>query len=1038
MEKADDRAANRDATGSSPVRTVVVNPDPPSDAPKNQAHLPNNWQARMSTLKERMNYLFCSEVLCDVHFLVGKYFKQRIPAHKFVLSAGSAVFNAMFNGPFKENSDDDIELPDVEPAAFLGMLSFLYKDEVDISPDCVMTMLYTAKKYAIPALEKTCVDYLKTNLNPGNAFLLLTQARLFDEQQLAELCLDIIDKHTGDAMFAEDFVDTDVATLCVVLKRNTLRIVEAKLFQAVLLWSKAECERQKLQCTPENQRVVLDEVLPLIRFPLMTIEEFATGPAQSQVLSDREMVNLFLHFTVHPKPKTCYVDVPRSCMTGKELSVVRFGETESRWGYSGTSDKIRFVVDRRIFVFGFGLYGSINPTPQEYKVTISLMRSGCTKHLALVDTTFCSDGTADRFRVHFPEPVEVLPNVSYTAAALVTGPDTFYGTNGLSKVTVDCPLGGKITFHFAYAAGNNNGTSVDDGQLPEILFYVEDLPRNSFQLGLRYERDDTAEADFELVVARLQALITTIVNLNSFVKFIISYSPSLDHFEDSKLRFFAKFVTDVDYLNSEANSKATVKECITRGGAVCINPVMLIMDKRVKENTASKECGSGDQLRASAKRLRTNDETEEMTVMIHLMSDLSFLTYKDDVSTYWPNYYFTGYVVGLIANEVNCERLISRSQNNCNRENFHPALFHIYIGTLWIVQVLRVQEFMGTVHHASQNRLSPHLKDLEMMKIPGPLVDLFRGLSCGHADQAGSGLIGPRLAHGSIVADGVNDHPVDLLFNCIPPVAILRQNMRRMFEITKDRKDRQGRCANEISFTSVDVAQFAADKAYPSPFAHDSQTDWTAHGRLAPGLSFPLTFSSYSESYWRSYGVSRGYGWSMYSTEFPTYPRDEEGKKKQDWISYLGLDDLKWFNQVAVTVGWICDVFEGSCALKDIPVYGRAPGQAIVNLTTKYVNDHSLRDADGDSLEFSFKIWSPQDKMNHTTAELCGLSQWPRDADEARTHLRIQMRSSIINSVPTMLFHVFFGVHIETTSDKIISTEVNPVIGKRGTIQSMR
>ncbi|CAG0921761.1 unnamed protein product, partial [Notodromas monacha] len=402
---------------------------------------------------------------------------------------------------------------------------------------------------------------------------------------------------------------------------------------------------------------------------------------------------------------------------------------------------------------------------------------------------------------------------------------------------------------------------------------------------------------------------------------------------------------------------------------------MLIMDKRMKENTASKECGSGDQRRASAKRLRTNDETEEMTVMIHLMSDLSFLTYKDDVSTYWPNYYFTGYVVGLIANEVNCERLISRPKNNYDRDNFHPALFHIYIGTLWIVQVLRVQEFMGTVHHASQNRLAPHLKDLEMMKIPGPLVDLFRGLSCGHADQAGSGLIGPRLAHGSIVAEGVNDHPVDLLFNCIPPVAILRQNMRRMFEMANDREDREGRCANKICFTSIDVAQFAADKAYPSPFAHESQTDWTAHGRLAPGLSFPLTFSLYSESYFGSYGVSGRYGSSLYNMQFPTYPRDEEGKKKQDWISYLGLDNLQWFKQVAGTVGWICDVFEGSCALKDIPVYGRAPGQAVVNLTTNYVNDHSLRDADGDSLEFSFKIWSPQDKMNHTTAELCGLSQ---------------------------------------------------------------
>ena len=53
------------------------------------------------------------------------------------------------------------------------------------------------------------------------------------------------------------------------------------------------------------------------------------------------------------------------------LFVCRFQQIESRWGYSGTSDKIRFIVDRRIFVVGFGLYGSIHG-PSEYDVTIQV------------------------------------------------------------------------------------------------------------------------------------------------------------------------------------------------------------------------------------------------------------------------------------------------------------------------------------------------------------------------------------------------------------------------------------------------------------------------------------------------------------------------------------------------------------------------------------------------------------------------------------------------------------------------------------------
>ena len=91
----------------------------------------------------------------------------------------------------------------MEPASFLALLKFLYSDEVQIDPETVMTTLYTAKKYAVPALEKHCVDFLKRHLCADNAFMLLTQARLFDEPQLAALCLETIDKNTPEALAAE-------------------------------------------------------------------------------------------------------------------------------------------------------------------------------------------------------------------------------------------------------------------------------------------------------------------------------------------------------------------------------------------------------------------------------------------------------------------------------------------------------------------------------------------------------------------------------------------------------------------------------------------------------------------------------------------------------------------------------------------------------------------------------------------------------------------------------------------------------------------
>lgn len=69
------------------------------------------------------------------------------------------------------------------------------------------------------------------------------------------------------------------------------------------------------------------------------IDEFFS--AQNGILTDREVVSLFLYFTVNPKPQIGFLDVPRCCVFGKEAVVNRFQRAEGRWGYSGTPDRIK-------------------------------------------------------------------------------------------------------------------------------------------------------------------------------------------------------------------------------------------------------------------------------------------------------------------------------------------------------------------------------------------------------------------------------------------------------------------------------------------------------------------------------------------------------------------------------------------------------------------------------------------------------------------------------------------------------------------------
>lgn len=68
------------------------------------------------------------------------------------------------------------------------------------------------------------------------------------------------------------------------MERDTLGVREVRLFGASVRWAEAEAHRQQLQPTPENKRKVLGKALTLIRFPLMTIEEFAAGEHKKKTL----------------------------------------------------------------------------------------------------------------------------------------------------------------------------------------------------------------------------------------------------------------------------------------------------------------------------------------------------------------------------------------------------------------------------------------------------------------------------------------------------------------------------------------------------------------------------------------------------------------------------------------------------------------------------------------------------------------------------------------------------------------------------------
>jgi len=319
----------------------------------------------------------------------------------------------------------------------------------------------------VPHLARECVRYLETSLKASNACLLLSQSRLFEEPELMQRCWDVIDAQAEIALKSEGFTDIDSPTLLTIMQRETLNCSELTVFSAACEWAKAECIRRDEQVTPAMMRNVLGQAMQCIRFPAMSVEEFADFAVKSDMLDLQEITDIFLNFTAKEKPILQYPVKQRLGMRPQVCH--RFQSSAYRsnqWRYRGRCDSIQFCVDRRIFIVGFGLYGSSNGSA-DYAVRIELKQSG--KILASNAQKFFSDGSSNTFHVHFDNPVQIEADKSYTASVVLDGAElSYFGQEGMQEVVVG---ESKAIFQFQCSSESTNGTGVQGGQIPEIIFY---------------------------------------------------------------------------------------------------------------------------------------------------------------------------------------------------------------------------------------------------------------------------------------------------------------------------------------------------------------------------------------------------------------------------------------------------------------------------------------------------------------------------------------------------------------------------------------
>ena len=312
------------------------------------------------------------------------------------------------------------------------------------------------------SLTDKCTEYLKEKLDPSNVFSILPSSLKYEEKALEDRCWKVIENQTEASVKSEGFETIERSLLEAIVARDTLTIKEVALFKAVDRWATKQCEKQSLAAEGKIKRRILgEEVIKAIRFPLMTIEEFATFVPDTNLLNLDEITVLFKFFAIKTSP-VAFSKVPRRKLLYRvgRFQSVRMGGC--RYDSDGNTHSLDFTVDGNITLKGICLLGSENNT---YTVTLNLNEISTGETVISKTGTYsstllqCKDLSYYGFEVLFDSTgADLRKNNKYCIEANIVGPPSGSGENCLLK-------GEESGVTFTFPAGSR-------GQFSEFLFSV--------------------------------------------------------------------------------------------------------------------------------------------------------------------------------------------------------------------------------------------------------------------------------------------------------------------------------------------------------------------------------------------------------------------------------------------------------------------------------------------------------------------------------------------------------------------------------------
>ncbi|KER26159.1 hypothetical protein T265_14053, partial [Opisthorchis viverrini] len=206
---------------------------------------------------------------CDVILRAGNI---AIKAHRVVLATGSKYFEAMFSHSVSESCSDSVTINDVDEAALVQLVEFLYTGvdiqlfqyfylllpenhlkhfffciatndsyflyiEIVITEEHVEGLLAASNLLLVPYVRDACCRFLQSQLHPENCLGIFRFASLHSCTELSEASFRFAEEHFFELTNGSgEFVELDVDSVEQLVSSDHLTVSEDRVFSAIRLW----------------------------------------------------------------------------------------------------------------------------------------------------------------------------------------------------------------------------------------------------------------------------------------------------------------------------------------------------------------------------------------------------------------------------------------------------------------------------------------------------------------------------------------------------------------------------------------------------------------------------------------------------------------------------------------------------------------------------------------------------------------------------------------------------------------------------------